>query len=228
MKKLESSLKNMTIVLTTVALVAAALLGYMNEITKEPIALIEKQNLENGIKKVILGEAGDKQINVKTDSIIDGKQIFVVYEVSSTDGKPLGKAIKTSVNGFSPDMTVLTGFAPDGKILGYEVLKHAETPGLGAKANDWFQRGAKGDIIGKNPAKDHLTVIKDGGEIDAITAATITSRAFLRAINLEYEKLFGGKTNGNTGATSAAQAPEPAAPDTAACAAPADSTLVTE
>ena len=77
------------------------------------------------------------------------------------------------------------GFDPEGKILGYTLLEHAETPGLGAKADKWFQKGEKGDIIGKSPEKQ-LTVSKDGGEVDAITASTITSRAFLKAVNNAY------------------------------------------
>jgi len=89
--------------------------------------------------------------------------------------------------GFGGELKVLTGFDAEGNILGYTILGHAETPGLGAKATDWFQKGGKGDIIGKNPAKNNMTVSKDGGEVDAITASTITSRAFLKAVNEAYE-----------------------------------------
>ena len=67
----------------------------------------------------------------------------------------------------------------------YTLLEHAETPGLGAKADKWFQKGEKGDIIGKSPAEP-LSVSKDGGKVDAITASTITSRAFLLAVNNAY------------------------------------------
>jgi len=72
-------------------------------------------------------------------------------------------------------------------------LSSAETPGLGAKANTWFQKGQKGDIVGKNPGTCNFTVSKDGGEIDAITASTITSRAFLGAIKKAYDELYGDK-----------------------------------
>ena len=80
---------------------------------------------------------------------------------------------------------MLVGFNPEGTILGYTLLEHAETPGLGAKADKWFQKGGKGDIIGKSPSEP-LTVSKDGGQVDAITASTITSRAFLMAVNNAY------------------------------------------
>ncbi|MBQ1652935.1 MAG: FMN-binding protein, partial [Bacteroidales bacterium] len=73
----------------------------------------------------------------------------------------------------------------DGKIFGYTVLEHKETAGLGSKMGDWFQEGGKGNVIGKDlstPAK----VSKDGGDVDAITAATISSRAFCDALNKAY------------------------------------------
>lgn len=75
------------------------------------------------------------------------------------------------------------GFDKDGNVTGYQVISHAETPGLGAKMGDWFHspEGHR-SVIGLNPATTNMTVSKDGGDIDAITAATITSRAFLDAL----------------------------------------------
>ena len=111
-----------------------------------------------------------------------------------------GTAVKwTDPKGFGGALTVMVGLAPDGKILGYKVLESSETPGLGAKAQDWFQKGQKGDIIGKQAGK--LTVSKDGGEVDAITASTITSRAFLRCINAAYETLSKNNADGQSGAS---------------------------
>lgn len=218
MKKLESTLPNMVIVLTGVTLVAASLLGVMQQLTKEPIAQIEKQTLADGIKKVILGGAeGDLTVS-KTDTIATEKEVYIVY-TANVGGKEAGKAVKTTVTGFSPNLTVLTGFDNQGNILGYEILTTAETPGLGAKAGQWFQKGQKGDIIGKNPGQCNMTVSKDGGEIDAITASTITSRAFLKAVNLEYNAIFGG--DANTGATTKAET-EVAPADSAALTATAD------
>ncbi len=92
-------------------------------------------------------------------------------------------------NGFGGKLTVLVGFDNKGAVQGYRVLESAETPGLGAKAGEWFQKGQKGDIIGMSPEKNNMTVSKDGGEVDAITASTITSRAFLRCVNAAYEAL---------------------------------------
>ena len=81
------------------------------------------------------------------------------------------------------------------------LLQHAETPGLGAKADTWFQEGQKGDIVGKSMAEKPLAVTKDGGDVDAITASTITSRAFLKAINQAYNAYANKESDGQTGAT---------------------------
>ena len=78
----------------------------------------------------------------------------------------------------------MVGFDKEGNIIDYSLLSHAETPGLGSKAADWFKKGGKGDITGMNPGAKALTVSKDGGQIDAITASTITSRAFLKVLPL--------------------------------------------
>ena len=112
-----------------------------------------------------------------------------------------GTAVKAVENGFGGPLEILVGFDEAGNILGYTVLSTVETPGLGVKADTWFQKGQKGDIIGKNPGEKELSVSKDGGEIDAITASTITSRAFLNAVNHAYKAYKGQSTDANSGAT---------------------------
>ena len=104
--------------------------------------------------------------------------------------------------GFGGEQKVLVGFDAEGKIIDYSLLSHVETPGLGSKAADWFKKGNKGDITGMNPGEASLTVSKDGGKVDAITASTITSRAFLNAVNVAYAAYAGQNTaDGATGAT---------------------------
>ena len=117
---------------------------------------------------------------------------YTVYDISDNQGNQLGKAVVTTENGFGGPLKVLVGFNTNGDILGYTVLEHQETPGLGAKAGEWFQKDGKGNIIGMNPSNDKFSVSKDGGEVDAITASTITSRAFLRAIKNAYTKVIAG------------------------------------
>ncbi|MBP5135891.1 MAG: FMN-binding protein, partial [Paludibacteraceae bacterium] len=148
-----------------------------------PIKEVNEQATKDGIVKVM---GGNPNIKTKTDSVKIDDKTYVVYNVTDENGNALGNAVESTTMGFGGDLKVLTGFDAEGNILGYTILGHAETPGLGAKATDWFQKGGKGDIIGKNPAKNNLTVSKDGGEVDAITASTITSRAFLKAVNEAY------------------------------------------
>lgn len=189
MKKLESSLTNMLAVLTVIAVVAGSVLAYVNSVTAPQIEKINADNLAAGIKAVM----GSDQIQVAEPQEVDG---FTAYAITDASAQSLGTAIVTTENGFGGPLKVLVGFDTEGTILGYTVLEHAETPGLGAKAGEWFQD----KIIGKNPGLCNFTVSKDGGEIDAITASTITSRAFLLAIQNAYDKLKEGQ-DGQTGAT---------------------------
>ncbi|MBQ2208560.1 MAG: RnfABCDGE type electron transport complex subunit G [Prevotella sp.] len=186
MKKLESSLTNMVLVLTGVAVIMGGVLAYVNHLTEGPIAEQKKLALDNGIKTVMCAAELDVAEPVEVKQNIDGKEyIYLIYQTKDKQGQDLGAAVQSTTMGFGGDLKVLVGFDPEGKILGYTLLEHAETPGLGAKADQWFQKGQKGDIIGKSPAEP-LSVSKDGGQVDAITASTITSRAFLKAVNNAY------------------------------------------
>lgn len=219
MKKLESSLTNMLLVLTLVSVVAAFLLAFVNQVTSSTIAQINAETLSAGIKSV-LNIGADDQITTN-EKDVDG---FTVCEVTR-DGDWVGTAVKsTDKSGFGGDIEVLVGFNEEGKILGYEVLKHAETPGLGARAGEWFRTATSGEvkevgvlskiffgnpdpagshnIIGRNIADGELKVSKDGGDIDAITASTITSRAFLNAVNNAYKVYKGNVSDVNSSATS--------------------------
>ena len=187
MKKLESTITNMVLVLVGVALITGCILAYVNHITEAPIKEQAVKTLAEGIKSVM----GGVELNVAEDDTvkqnIEGKEaVFVVHKVVDKNNAPLGCAVESTTGGFGGDLKVLVGFDTKGNILGYTLLQHAETPGLGAKADQWFQKDGKGSIIGKNPASDNLTVKKDGGDIDAITASTITSRAFLLAVTQAY------------------------------------------
>ena len=112
-----------------------------------------------------------------------------------------GTAIEAAVDGFGGQFRVMVGFDAEGNILGYEVLEHQETPGLGSHMVHWFKNAEKPgqNIIGRKAGS--LTVSKDGGDVDAITAATITSRAFLKAINEAYAEFKGSEVEAHTGAS---------------------------
>jgi electron transport complex protein RnfG len=201
MKKLESTLLNMVLVLTGVAIVMGGVLAYVNHLTEGPIAQQKEKALSDGIKTVMCVD--DLKV-AKTDTVrqnADGKELtYVIYQIQNAQNEDLGAAVESTTGGFGGDLKVLVGFDPEGTILGYTLLEHAETPGLGAKADKWFQKGEKGDIIGKSPSEP-LTVSKDGGQVDAITASTITSRAFLLAVNNAYNAYKATPVDGETGAT---------------------------
>ncbi len=193
----------MILTLVGVAVIMGIILAYVNQITEGPIAQQNEKTLSDGIKAVM----GGVELTVAADDTlkqdIKGKEtIFIVHKAVDASQSDLGVAIESTTGGFGGDLKVLVGFDTEGNILGYTILQHSETPGLGAKADKWFQGDGKGSIIGKNPAKDNITVKKDGGDIDAITASTITSRAFLLAVNQAYNAYNSVETDGNTSATS--------------------------
>ena len=201
MKKLESTLLNMVLVLTGVAVVMGGILAFVNHLTEGPIQEQKDKALADGIKAVMVCNDLVVAEPVEVKQTVDGKEhTFIIYNVKDAQGKDLGAAVQSTTMGFGGDLKVLVGFDSEGSILGYTLLEHAETPGLGAKADLWFQKGQKGDIIGKSPAEP-LTVSKDGGQVDAITASTITSRAFLKAVNNAYNAYKVTPTDGETGAT---------------------------
>ncbi len=199
MKKLESSLKNMLLVLTGVTVISVALLAYVNQLTAGPIAEAEAQALSDAVRAVVPGFDNDPIAEQKIQEV-DGVD-YAVYPATK-GGAYIGAAIEASAMGFGGTLRVLVGFDAEGNILNYSLLSHAETPGLGSKADTWFKKGGKGDIIGMNPGKTPLTVDKDGGLVDAITASTITTRAFLSAVNAAYAAYAGqNTTDGTTGAS---------------------------
>lgn len=194
----QSSFGNMLIVLTGITVAVGALLGYVYGITKEPIANAKKQKQVEAVKAVA-PEFDNSPIDEKYTITVAGMDL-TVYPATK-GGEKVGAAVESKTKkGFSGEITVMVGFETDGTIRNYRVLSHAETPGLGSKMEEWF-RSEKGNVMGKNPATDDLTVKKDGGSIDAITAATISSRAFLDAIANAYSAYNNNQFDVNTGAT---------------------------
>ena len=178
----------MVIVLTCVALITGGLLAWVHHITEAPKLAEQQRSLALDISRV-MGGKDVKETGVRNISkTFDGKKCeFVVHDVADQNGNALGSAVESTTMGFGGDLTVLVGLGTDGKVLGYAIRQTSETPGLGIKAAEWFQKGAKGDIIGKDPTVSTFRVSKDGGDVDAITASTITSRAFLKAVRQASE-----------------------------------------
>ena len=174
----------MVIVLTAVTVIAAVLLGFVNQLTQEPIKQANAKALSDAIAIVVPGFDNNPAEAPETLEV-DGAT-YKIYKATK-GGEFIGAAVESAENGFSGALTVLVGFDPEGNIIDYSLLSHTETPGLGSKAADWFKEGGKSSIIGMNPGEASLSVTKDGGKIDAITASTITSRAFLNAVNKAYQ-----------------------------------------
>lgn len=203
MGKLKSTLPNMLLSLTLICVCAGAILAGVNMYTTGPIAASKAAALQNAIKEVVPGfdnsptEQSYKGVTAEGDSL-------VIYPATK-DGKFIGVAVESNTKkGFSGEVRVIVGFDTEGKLLNYSVLQHAETPGLGSKMQEWFRTDKnKQSILGRSLSAGNLAVSKDGGDVDAITAATISSRAFLDAINRAYSAYKG--TDGNSGATSQTQ-----------------------
>ena len=191
-KKAQSTLVNMLLSLTAIALVAAAALAVMNAVTEEPIKVAKENKVKKAIADVLqqVDENGQVVESIKYETLKDVESDNAVCHLAYTaEGEYAGAAVETSdPNGFGGVLKVMVGFDKDGNVYGYSILESNETPGLGAKADKWFQKGSKGDIVGKSPATE-LKVVKDKGDVDAITGSTITSRAFLRCVNKAYTNL---------------------------------------
>ncbi len=187
----------MVLVLLVITGVSAAALGAVYNVTKAPIEAAKAQKQKDAIKAVVPDFDNDPLADVKIVEV-DGGEVKIFP--AKKDGKEVGYAIETFTNkGFGGTVKIMLGIDTDGNIIDYSVLEHAETPGLGSKMQDWFR--TKGDIRGMNAKKNNLTVSKDGGDVDAITAATISSRAFLDAVNRGIKAQSGSATDGNSGAT---------------------------
>ena len=185
MKKKPSTLKNMVISLTLIAGAAALSVGIVSDVTREPIERAREAKLQAAIK-VVLPEFDWLDTIVETKAVDGGTLMF--YRAYNNE-EFVGTAVATFSNrGFSGQIRLLVGLLPDGTIHNIDVLGHAETPGLGDKIehrkSTWPQQ-----FQGKHPAKANLRVRQDGGDIDAITAATITARAYLEAVQRAFDNL---------------------------------------
>lgn len=175
--KLESSLKNMVLSLLLISMVMSGALGFVYVITKKPIEETQKKAEVEAVKNVLPEFDNDPTKDVKS---IDG----LMYYIATKSGESVGCAVKTYTNkGFAGHFEIMVGFKPDGTIYKTTVLDQKETPGLGNKMKTKW----KDQFNEKNPISYKLSVKKDGGDVDAITASTITSRAFCDAVTRAYD-----------------------------------------
>ena len=190
MAKKPSTLINMVVALLVITAVSGGVLGLVYGMTKDAIALVDQKKNEAAIQAVLPLEG---EITYKADTLkynYEGADLtFPCNLAYDANGNFLGAAVKTSEGGFGGKIDMMVGFLADGTIKGTSVLSHSETPGLGANMTGKF----KDQFVDKNPASYKLTVTKDGGDVDAITAATITSRAFSKAVDKAYKAFEANK-----------------------------------
>ena len=186
MAKKESTFLNMVATLLVVTLLAAGLLGSVYALTKEPIRLAELKRKNEAIGVVVPGFDNEPSQEVKK-LFMDGDTLY--FYTARQGEKVLGTAVETFTNlGFTGEFKLMVGFAPDRSIIDIAVIKHAETPGLGDKM-ERDKSEFHVQFMGQDPESFNLAVKKDRGDVDAITASTITSRAYCDAVQRAYDAL---------------------------------------
>ena len=180
----ESTFTNMVLTLFIVTLAASTTLGFIYELTREPIAKAKLREKNMAIRKVVPDFSN--QPNQEAFQVMVEEDSLTIFPAKQND-QLVGIAVSTFTDqGFSGKIRLMVGFNPDGTINNISVLDHAETPGLGDKIekskSDWSKQ-----FKGKNPENFNLQVKKDGGDVDAITAATISSRAYCDAVQRAYQ-----------------------------------------
>lgn len=183
MAKTESSFKNMVLVLLSITLIASFSLAAVYNLTKEPIAKAQQAKKEAAIKQVVPDFEQLESVSV----VPDGGGDPVIINKAIKGDEVVGYAVETySDRGFGGRVQLMIGFIPDGTIFNTAVLKHSETPGLGDKM-DAAKSAFPTQFKNQNPESFVLKVKKDGGNVDAITAATISSRAFCDGVQRAYD-----------------------------------------
>lgn len=171
-------------ILTAICVIVTLLLAVTNSLTAEKITANAEAKAAESRTKVLTA-----------DSYVQLDEKGCVYEAKDADGNSLGVVITTEASGYGGTIKVMTGINSDQTIAGVNILEMSETPGMGAKAKeDSFLNQYKG-LSTPNQA-----VKKDGGNIDAVSGATISSRAVTAAVNeaLEISKAY-LKSNSSTG-----------------------------
>jgi Na+-translocating ferredoxin:NAD+ oxidoreductase subunit G len=188
MAKTESTFRNMVLSLTLISLGASACLGFVYVMTKEPIELSLLNKKLNAIKQVVPDFTNNPNEDMFRLPTGDGDSLDIYP--AKKDGEIIGYAVNTyTKTGFAGNISLMAGFKPDGTIISISVLEQKETPGLGTKMTE---PGFKDQFNNKNPSEFKLKVKKDGGPVDAITSATISSRAFCDAVQRAYNTIQKG------------------------------------
>ena len=174
----KDTLLNMFIALFVICVVSGGVLGLVYNATKDPIAAAETAKKTEAIKNVLPEFNELKETKVKSALEDVDIPFYLAYDANNNF---IGAAVETFTNkGFSGNISLMVGILANGTINNISVLQHAETPGLGSKMSE---SSFKDQFNNKNTTSFNFNVKKDGGDVDAITAATISSRAFCDAVN---------------------------------------------
>ena len=188
MKKLSSTLPNMLLSLGGICVVVSGILALVNRVTTAPIAEAEMRAKVEAIRAVA-PPFDNNPFAEKLRVLPEGETDSLTVYPAKKGNALVGFAIESyTQKGFSGLIRVMVGFDVAGHLVDFSVLQHSESPGLGSRIPEWFheksETGGIRDMRGLDmKASAPLTVSKDGGKVDAITAATISSRAFLDAVN---------------------------------------------
>ena len=197
---MKSSLKNMVVVLFSITLIASLCVGLVNKITFEPIEKAKAENIQKALKNVL------PEFDASEEKAMTVDELPVKVHTAKQGEQVVGYAVETmTTKGFSGEFRLMVGFRASGEVYNINVLEHSETPGLGSKMGD-EDNSLLVSFKDKNPAnmKQPLAVVKDGGDVQALTAATISSRAYVDAVVRAYNAVqqIKGGANVATGATS--------------------------
>ena len=174
----QSSFKNMTLCLLAICLVCSALLAGVYALTEEPIAAAAAAKNEAAIKEVLPETA----VKIEEERTVEFEGASYAYNLAYDElGNVVGCAINVAPVGFGGPIAIKVGFDVNGVIWNTKVLSQAETPGLGAKC---VEPAFSDQFKGFDASAKKLAVKKDGGDVDAITASTITSRAYADGLAL--------------------------------------------
>jgi len=186
MAKKESTFVNMVATLVLIAASAGLALSGVRMLTADAIALAKRAKLERALKAVL--PEFDNDIGSDTLVVRVTEKDHLTFYFARKGDELVGTAVETFTNmGFSGQIKIMVGFAPDGTIINTAVIHHMETPGLGDKIEASKSVWSQKNFNGLDPSTVTLKVKKDNGDIDGITAATITARAFCDAVQRAYD-----------------------------------------
>lgn len=191
MKKKESTLLNMVLTLVVITLVAGVSLGYINDITKGPKAEAQLARKTAALESVLPSFTNDPLADMKriaASGLNDSLEYYPAYRETEFAGAAV---VGHSQRGYNGLIRVMVGFNKDGRINNIRVLEQKETPGLGTKIKE---QPFISQFVGKHPSNFKLKVAKDQGDVDALSGATISSRAFAEATQMAYDVFVEGRS----------------------------------